>query len=155
MEGRKISGEGSLQSKPESQKKDLSDVGKNTDNSKRPRKSIDVKTNSRKELSVGEKSQKLNEAASSIDELFDNAVKKKRLDKELAKKQQKLLEDEKARVREAAVEQKTLMSGNPDPRVHRFDQESGLPVYKYYDLRMGEPGSGFTPLCPFDCHCCF
>ena len=38
-------------------------------------------------------------------------------------------------------------------RVYRFDRKSGLNVYKAHDLGLGHGGG--TPLCPFDCQCCF
>ena len=38
-------------------------------------------------------------------------------------------------------------------RVHRFDNPSGLNVYKAQHLGLGRGGG--TPLCPFDCSCCF
>jgi membrane protein involved in colicin uptake len=37
--------------------------------------------------------------------------------------------------------------------VHRFDSASGLRVYKAHALGLGRGGG--TPLCPFDCKCCF
>ena len=42
---------------------------------------------------------------------------------------------------------------SPNPAVHRFDQATGLPVYKYTALLVGDGGG--TALCPFDCNCCF
>jgi hypothetical protein len=42
---------------------------------------------------------------------------------------------------------------SPNPAVHRFDQATGLPVYKYTALLVGDGGG--TALCPFDCKCCF
>eukprot|EP01041_Mallomonas_annulata_P003501 gene3501-6968_t len=42
---------------------------------------------------------------------------------------------------------------SPDPPVHRYDKESGLPVYKAHLLLVGNGGG--TPRCPFDCDCCF
>lgn len=36
----------------------------------------------------------------------------------------------------------------------RCSQE-GFPIYKEGDLKINMPGSGETPLCPFDCECCF
>lgn len=42
---------------------------------------------------------------------------------------------------------------SPNPAVHRFDKATGLPVYKYTALLVGDGGG--TPLCPFDCACCF
>ena len=38
-------------------------------------------------------------------------------------------------------------------RVHRFDNPSGLRVFKAHALGLGRGGG--TPLCPFDCTCCF
>lgn len=38
-------------------------------------------------------------------------------------------------------------------RVHRFDNPSGLNVYKAHALGLGRGGN--TRLCPFDCQCCF
>jgi hypothetical protein len=37
----------------------------------------------------------------------------------------------------------------------RFDSEAGMKVYKAAALGVSKPGSGTTPLCPFDCDCCF
>ena len=42
---------------------------------------------------------------------------------------------------------------NPEAPLERIDKESGLPVYKAHILKVGEGGG--TPLCPFDCNCCF
>ena len=42
---------------------------------------------------------------------------------------------------------------SPNPPIHRWDKESGLPVYKCRALKT-EDGGG-TALCPFDCNCCF
>ena len=42
---------------------------------------------------------------------------------------------------------------NPEAPLERIDKESGLPVYKAHLLKVGEGGG--TPLCPFDCDCCF
>lgn len=38
-------------------------------------------------------------------------------------------------------------------RVHRYDSASGLRVFKAHALGLGRGGG--TPLCPFDCKCCF
>lgn len=42
---------------------------------------------------------------------------------------------------------------NPEAPLERIDRESGLPVYKAHLLKVGQGGG--TPLCPFDCNCCF
>lgn len=89
-----------------------------------------------------------------IDDLFAKAKTKKRKNEEAKKEKEKEEKERKKKDRVAAAEQNFQII-NPDPKIQRYDQESGLPVYKYYDLKIGEPGSGFTPLCPFDCSCCF
>ena len=38
-------------------------------------------------------------------------------------------------------------------KVHRFDRESGFNVFKAHHLGLGHGGN--TPLCPFDCKCCY
>ncbi len=40
---------------------------------------------------------------------------------------------------------------NPEAPLERI--QDGLPVYKAHLLKVGEGGG--TPLCPFDCNCCF
>jgi len=42
---------------------------------------------------------------------------------------------------------------SPEAPLERIDKDSGLPVYKAHLLKVGEGGG--TPLCPFDCACCF
>jgi len=42
---------------------------------------------------------------------------------------------------------------SPEAPLERIDKESGFPVYKAHLLKVGEGGG--TPLCPFDCDCCF
>lgn len=39
-------------------------------------------------------------------------------------------------------------------RACRVDPETGLPIYTIAQLKIGQ-GKGDTPLCPFDCDCCF
>ena len=38
-------------------------------------------------------------------------------------------------------------------QVHRVDQRTGLNVFKAHHLGIGR--GGYTPLCPFDCKCCY
>jgi hypothetical protein len=42
---------------------------------------------------------------------------------------------------------------NPEAPIERIDPETGFPVYKAHLLKVGDGGG--TPLCPFDCNCCF
>lgn len=88
-----------------------------------------------------------------VDELFQFATKKKRDKKE---QEEKKAEQAKLQKRLDKLKAKEFDPSNTtEPQVHRWDAESGLPVYKYYDLGMAKPGSGMSPLCPFDCDCCF
>ena len=96
-----------------------------------------------------------------VDALFGMISKSKQSKKddkevELAKEkaEKKLAIDIAERMKLAEVEfgaPKLIIS--PDAAVHRWDKESGLPVYKYTALKVGDGGG--TPLCPFDCDCCF
>lgn len=95
----------------------------------------------------------------SIDELFKRGAEKKK-EREATQKQdeeKQAREDqlEAEKKREVMLEQRTTTGSKfSDPKVHRMDQETGLPVYKYFDLGMALTGSGFTKDCPFDCDCC-
>lgn len=42
---------------------------------------------------------------------------------------------------------------SPEAPLERIDKATGLPVYKAHLLKVGEGGG--TPLCPYDCDCCF
>lgn len=49
----------------------------------------------------------------------------------------------------------------PDPvldsqkKAGRKYTEEGYPIFTEEELKINLPGSGNTPLCPFDCDCCF
>jgi len=49
----------------------------------------------------------------------------------------------------------------PDPVIDsqkkegRKYTEEGYPIFTEEELKINLPGSGNTPLCPFDCDCCF
>lgn len=98
--------------------------------------------------------EKLAKSKQSIDELFSKGLEKK---KERASEEKETLLKEKAEAQTEAKKKhqhEAEEKSYSDPKVHRFDQESGLPVYKYFDLGMAISGSGFTADCPFDCSCC-
>jgi len=97
-------------------------------------------------------------SSSAIADIFSSAVqaKKRRVEqsRQVARDAEQEHAQEAKKRRDLAVPaQLSFVDGNP--RVHRVDAESGLPVYKYFDLGMAKPGSGFTPKCPFDCDCCY
>ena len=107
-----------------------------------------------------------------VDELFNALTKKKKEKREVEEREH--IEQEEQRLKRIADkrELKLMMMNSrgpkedevgtiassgeiisPNPPIHRWDKESGLPVYKCKALKT-EDGGG-TPLCPFDCNCCF
>mmetsp|Transcript_23703 Transcript_23703/g.28529 ORF Transcript_23703/g.28529 Transcript_23703/m.28529 type:complete len:103 (-) Transcript_23703:340-648(-) len=98
------------------------------------------------------KKRKVSEEDAVLDEIFSalsKESKKKKHDPEKKKIQQK---EKKIMSKEEEAEWK-VGSRTKEPSVHRYTAE-GLPVYKYYHLGMKQDDGG-TPLCPFDCDCCF
>jgi hypothetical protein len=103
--------------------------------------------------------------ASAIDDIFSSASSKKKEEKvknEEKVKASKISASDKAAAEKPAkqpMQQHGVIASaygtiiSPDPPVERIDKESGLKVYKAHLLRIGEGGG--TPLCPFDCDCCF
>lgn len=102
---------------------------------------------------------KLEEGKEEIDDLFDQLSKKrtKANEEKESKKKHKSIVVMRDTERDASYgvitsnQVKQIIS--PDAPVHRFDRATGLPVYKAHLLKVGEGGG--TPLCPFDCDCCF
>ena len=98
---------------------------------------------------------------SEVEDLFNalaKSKKKKKAEAEADAKRQKSEQEKerKEKKRSLAVKEEVLSFSDiisPDPPIHRWDKESGLPVYKCAALKT-EDGGG-TPLCPFDCNCCF
>ena len=114
------------------------------------------------EAAAAAAAQSSSDAASAAEETVDDifaALKKK----EPAEKRPKKPPAKKPR-RDAEAERKEddkWRAGRPptppgrqeNPQVHRYAAD-GLPVYKYFHLGMDQQDGG-TPLCPFDCDCCF
>lgn len=118
---------------------------------------------------------KVRQAGKEIEELFSSAQKgagsdlKKPQTAASAKKEAnsviESLNSRKNSKRKSAIDEKSSSYGviqseynaikivNPEAPLERIDPESGLPVYKAHLLKVGEGGG--TPLCPFDCNCCF
>lgn len=96
-----------------------------------------------------------------VEAIFSSIVKHKKRKEETKAEESKKDEEEKRekkklekkiKLAEDASDQARIIL-SPDPPIHRWDKESGLPVYKYAALKVGDGGG--TPLCPFDCDCCF
>jgi len=104
---------------------------------------------------------KVKATKATIDDLFGK-IKESKLE---SKEKQKKHEEMQKEVKEASKsETRNLPRGlilpegvnfiiSPEAPLERIDKESGLPVYKAHLLKVGEGGG--TPLCPFDCECCF
>lgn len=104
-------------------------------------------------------------AEESVDDIFAelHASRKAKKEYKPKKKEEKTVKPSARRQEDAAEDESWRARDRPptppgkqsdaDLRVHRFTAE-GLPVYKYFHLGM-EQNDGGTPLCPFDCDCCF
>lgn len=97
-----------------------------------------------------------------IDDLFSSAKTAKLVKKE--EEEQTVSEPKPKKKRPSTDESESRPYGvmksaipmliiSPEAPLERIDTESGLPVYKAHLLKVGEGGG--TPLCPFDCDCCF
>lgn len=140
----------------------VSDAAPNTTDStkksKRKAKSVDVAKNEKNKIDV---SAKKIAAAGEIDDLFSSAKKAAPSTKEESESAEKeILKPKKRREKDEANRPYGIMKSthgndivNPEAPLERIDVESGLPVYKAHLLKVGEGGG--TPLCPFDCNCCF
>lgn len=105
----------------------------------------------------------LKQSIKDVDDLFTSLKETKKKEKKQRRRRDEaaaaadLPTSEKKRPRhldpvEEAFMKKTADANN-NPKVHRWDEESGLPVYKFWELGIGE-GKGDTEDCPFDCSCC-
>jgi len=104
---------------------------------------------------------KVKATKATIDDLFGK-IKESKI--EIKEKQKKHEEEQKEDKEVLKHETRNLPRGlilsegvnfivSPEAPLERIDKESGLPVYKAHLLKVGEGGG--TPLCPFDCDCCF
>ena len=93
----------------------------------------------------------------SVDDIFAALKKEKRPPKAEKPTTKKPRRDAEAERKEddkwRAGRPPTPPGRQENPQVHRYAAD-GLPVYKYFHLGMDQQDGG-TPLCPFDCDCCF
>lgn len=132
-------------------------------------KDIETKSNKSSNSTTEKKTKKVHKdcvevsGVADIDNLFDDLAKdkkEKKRKKEKAEKAEKKKEKERVDLeKRLEVEQKVSNRDangkiiSPYAPVERIDAATGLPVYKAHLLEVG--GGGGTPLCPFDCDCCF
>ncbi|KAG9392148.1 Protein of unknown function DUF1764 eukaryotic [Carpediemonas membranifera] len=84
-----------------------------------------------------------------IDDLFQKAKEKKKIDRE--EKQKK--EEKKIIDKEKKKEALEILTGVTAEDKKRRETEEGYKIYSFDELKLGRGGD--TPLCPFDCDCCF
>ncbi|KAF5743204.1 hypothetical protein HS088_TW09G01269 [Tripterygium wilfordii] len=91
-----------------------------------------------------------------IDEIFSGKRKKKPEQKKTEKANGDL--SVKAKVmkkkNKKSKEAKEASISDP-PSQSRRRTEDGLSIYSEEELGLGKADAGSTPLCPFDCECCF
>ena len=99
-----------------------------------------------------------NELLKDLDDIFESVkpvqeMKSKEIDSSSKKsKNDKIKQNkESAKITNGVKGNGSIVS--PNPPVHRYDKATGLPVYKYTALLVGDGGG--TSQCPFDCDCCF
>ncbi|KAG9454668.1 hypothetical protein H6P81_007572 [Aristolochia fimbriata] len=92
-----------------------------------------------------------------IEEIFSTLKKRKKPDQgqtgevaEAASTKQKL-----KKKKNKAKQVSSKESGFVDPPKPRGRTEDGLAIYSAEELGFGKSDAGGTPLCPFDCDCCF
>ena len=66
-----------------------------------------------------------------------------------------IFEDIKKTKKEKAARDAALREAEANAKKPRKFTEDGLPIYTEAELKMDNPKAGTTPLCPFDCDCCF
>ena len=57
--------------------------------------------------------------------------------------------------KEKAARDAALKEAQTNAKQPRRYTEDGLPIYTEAELKLDNPKAGTTPLCPFDCDCCF
>lgn len=132
------------------------------------------KSRTRKSSKVSEKADRKSKNFD-LDELFLDAKKKKEEAKVLATEaevessaRQNATQEQQAKVSTEIKSTSASTYGriaskirvdpkitNPEAPIHRWDKETGLPVYKAAALKAFTEESGGGPDCPFDCNCCF
>ena len=138
-------------------------------NAKKDSKKQDSAKTIAKKVKIQQKETVVQAAKDEIDELFNTAKKSKKEKSDSTEEISDAKKKKKARTQAVVSQVRSdedastygLLTCNqaassiisPEAPIHRFDTESGLPVYKAHLLKVGEGGG--TPLCPFDCDCCF
>uniref|UniRef100_A0A1J3IVD2 Uncharacterized protein C6G9.01c n=1 Tax=Noccaea caerulescens TaxID=107243 RepID=A0A1J3IVD2_NOCCA len=97
--------------------------------------------------------QKPGKLGKEIDDIFGGRKKKKKPELENTNKEETKVEIAKKNRKRKRKENGGL-NKNPKTRV-RKRTEDGLPVYTEDELGFNKAYAGGTPLCPFDCDCCF
>ncbi|XP_068644820.1 uncharacterized protein C6G9.01c [Aristolochia californica] len=92
-----------------------------------------------------------------IEEIFSTLKKRKKPDQgETGEVTKAACIKQKLKKKKNKAKQVTAKeSGFVDPPKPRRRAEDGLAIYSAEELGIGKSDAGGTPLCPFDCDCCF
>lgn len=98
--------------------------------------------------------------ANEIDEIFQATKSKKRKEKpseetEQGEPEKKVKKDGKIKKGKKKKEKKIVLDEGPEAKARRRRTGDGLAIYSAEELGFGNSNAGGTPLCPFDCDCCF
>ncbi|KAM0973275.1 hypothetical protein FF1_016639 [Malus domestica] len=130
---------------PSSAKKPITEVDKTSSGKKRKKPETEKAENP---LSSAKK------PASEIDEIF--AAKKKKTESGKAKKRKENAiekpDQPKTKKKDKGIRDGGFGDMSSQPKKRRQD---GLTVYTEEELGINNADAGNTPLCPFDCSCCF
>jgi outer membrane biosynthesis protein TonB len=99
-----------------------------------------------------------------IEEIFQTTKSKKRKEKpseetEQGQPEKKVKKDGKDKKGKKKKEKKSgpgrLLDDGPEAKARRRRTNDGFAIYSAEELGFGNTNAGGTPLCPFDCDCCF
>lgn len=99
-------------------------------------------------------------AAEVIDEIFRSKKSKKRRSEPPAKDEKpeeipNTKKKSKSKKKREKSKGPSVVGGEVENRAKRRRTGDGLVIYSAEELGFGNPDAGGTPLCPFDCSCCF
>ncbi|KAG2318641.1 hypothetical protein Bca52824_011854 [Brassica carinata] len=135
-----------LQMKPGKRGKEIDDIfggGKN----KKPSSQVGVKPAAVQQIKPGK-------IGKEIDDIFGGRKKKKKLEVETSDEKETPVK--KADMAKRKRKRSEIEGFNSNPKTGpRKRTEDGLLVFTEDELGINKANAGNTPLCPFDCQCCF
>ncbi|GMG99098.1 hypothetical protein Nepgr_000938 [Nepenthes gracilis] len=108
-------------------------------------------------MEQGKRSKTPKKAHDEIDQIFSNRKRKNHQEQEKAKRAEHNVDEnaektKKKKKKNNGIKERLFADTHPQPRKRTKD---GLSVYTEEELGINRQDAGGTPLCPFDCSCCF